>query len=86
MRSLIATGIVGAGIFGALTAGAVSIAGPAAAACQTASVGFFGGGQRCDGPVDQYGNYTRCESGHGMGFGGSNCYVVNVRDAAPIPG
>lgn len=86
MRSLIVTGILGAGILGALSAGAITIASPASAGCQSAFVGIFGGGQRCDGPVDQLGNYTRCDTGHGMGFGGSNCYVVNVNDAPRIPG
>ena len=80
MRSFIV-----AGALAALAVGGISVAGPASAGCQSASVGFFGAGQRCDGPIDQLGNFTRCDSGHGMGFGGSNCYVVNVNDAGQAP-
>ena len=86
MRALIVTGMIGAGIISGLGATAMATAGPASAGCQGASVGFFGGGQRCDGPVDNMGNYTRCESGHGFGFGGSNCYTLHVSQSPRIPG
>lgn len=65
----------------ALIAGAIETAAPASAGCNSVSVSIFGGGKRCDGPVDPLGNFTRCDSGYGMGFGGSRCYVVNVGDA-----
>jgi hypothetical protein len=69
-----------------LTGGvAIPFAAPASAGCQSVFIGIFGGGQRCDGPVDPVGYYTRCDSGQGMGFGGSNCYAVNVGDLAQPP-
>ncbi|MGV0715842.1 hypothetical protein ABQE93_10590 [Mycolicibacterium sp. XJ662] len=76
--------IVGAAI-AFLTASGLAVATPANAGCQSAWVGIFGGGQRCDGPIDTLGNFTRCDRGHGMGFGGSNCYVVNVGDPGQPP-
>ncbi|OBF29141.1 hypothetical protein [Mycobacterium sp. ACS4331] len=77
--------VIIAGIAGVLASGGIAMAGPATAGCQSAFISIFGGGQRCDGPIDQLGNFTRCDSGHGMGFGGSNCYVVNVSDPAQAP-
>ena len=77
--------VIIAGIAGVLASGSITIASPAHAGCQSAFVGIFGGGKRCDGPIDQLGNYTRCDSGHGMGFGGSNCYVVNISDSGQPP-
>ena len=68
-----------------LASAGIVVAAPANAGCQSAFVGIFGGGQRCDGPIDQLGNFTRCDAGYGMGFGGSNCYVVNVGDRAQPP-
>jgi hypothetical protein len=73
---------------GAMTilAGAtIMLATPANAGCQTISLGIFGGGEQCDGPVDQLGNFTRCASGNAMGFGGSNCFVVSVSDPGRSP-
>ncbi|MBN3458870.1 hypothetical protein JNN96_33065 [Mycobacterium sp. DSM 3803] len=70
---------------GLLAASGIALAAPAGAGCQGAYIGIFGGGQRCDGPVDPLGNFTRCESGYGMGFGGQNCYVVNVGDPGHGP-
>ncbi len=68
-----------------LATGAIATAAPAAAGCNSVSVSIFGGGSRCDGPVDPLGNFTRCDRGYGMGFGGSRCYVVNLGDAAQAP-
>ncbi|WP_233716394.1 hypothetical protein [Mycolicibacterium vinylchloridicum] len=69
----------------ALIAGAIGTAAPAAAGCNSVSVSIFGGGSRCDGPVDRLGNFTRCDSGYGMGIGGSRCYVVNFGDSGHPP-
>ncbi|GAY13879.1 hypothetical protein [Mycobacterium sp. shizuoka-1] len=79
--------LVAAGAFaaGAITACAIATAAPASAGCNSVSVSFFGGGKRCDGPVDPVGNFTRCDSGYGMGFGGSRCYVVNLGDSGQAP-
>jgi hypothetical protein len=68
-----------------LATGGIALATPATAGCQSVFIGIFGGGQRCDGPIDPLGNFTRCDSGHGIGFGGSNCYVVNLGDPAQPP-
>ena len=73
------------GTLAILAAGGIALAAPADAGCQSAFVGFFGSGQRCDGPIDRLGNFTLCDSGHGMGFGGSTCYVVKVGDPAQPP-
>ena len=84
MKSLMISGVIAI-----LAMGGIMLATPAHAGCQSAYVSIFGGGQRCDGPIDSLGNFTRCDNGYGMGFGGSNCYVVNVADPAQpghIPG
>ncbi len=74
--------MIAAGVF---STGAIVTATPADAGCNSVAVSFFGGGSRCDGPVDSLGNFTRCDSGYGMGFGGSRCYVVNLGDVAQAP-
>lgn len=71
--------VVGAAV-GILAAGGLAVAAPASAGCVNVSIGFFGGGSRCDGPIDEGGNFTRCDRGYGLGIGGSNCYVINVGD------
>lgn len=68
-----------------LALGGIQFAAPASAGCQSVFIGFFGGGERCDGPVDPVGYYTRCDRGQGMGFGGSNCYTINVGDPNQPP-
>lgn len=68
-----------------LMAGGIDLAAPASAGCNTLAIGIFGNGQRCDGPVDQAGDFTRCDQGFGMGFGGSRCYVVKLGDPGQPP-
>ncbi|SBS75496.1 conserved exported hypothetical protein [uncultured Mycobacterium sp.] len=70
---------------GVLATSAIATAAPAAAGCNSVSVSIFGGGKRCDGPVDPLGNFTRCDSGYGMGFGGSRCYIVNLGSPGDAP-
>ncbi|WP_102144539.1 hypothetical protein [Mycobacterium hubeiense] len=77
--------IIISGLISLLASGGIAVATPASAGCQSAFVSIFGGGQRCDGPINSLGNFTRCDAGHGMGFGGSNCYVVNVNDPTQAP-
>jgi hypothetical protein len=63
-----ATIVLGAAL-SILAGGAVVMAAPASAGCQSVSVGIFGRGSRCDGPIDPQGNFTRCDQGRAMGFG-----------------
>ncbi len=74
-----------ASAIGALVSGGIGLASPAAAGCNTMAIGIFAGGQRCDGPVDGTGDFTRCDQGFGMGFGGSRCYVVKFGDPGQPP-
>ncbi len=68
----------------ALTAGglAVALAAPANAGCQSGWTPW-GGGEICDGPIAPDGNFERCQSTGVLGFGGSNCFIVNVNSAQP---
>ena len=64
---------------GTLAAGGIALAGaaPASAGCQG---GFtpWGGQQTCDGPVNADGMFERCVTTNAMGFGGTNCVILNV--------
>lgn len=80
MKKLVLTTAVGA----LLTSG-IGLAAPASAGCNSLAIGVFGSGQRCDGPIDPSGEFTRCDQGYGMGFGGSRCYVVKFGDPGQPP-
>lgn len=77
MKSLV---VLAAGV---LTAAGVAVgtAAPAAAGCQG---GFtpWGGGTTCDGPVTEDGYFQRCVTAGAMGFGGTNCFQLNVNNLA----
>ncbi|MCK0174073.1 hypothetical protein [Mycolicibacterium sp. F2034L] len=68
---------------GALAAGGLALgaAAPAAAGCQGGWTPW-GGGTTCDGPINQDGSFERCVTAGAMGFGGTNCYVLNVSNLA----
>jgi len=66
----------------AASALAVASAAPANAGCQ-AGWTPWGGGEICDGPVAPDGNFERCQSTGVLGFGGTNCFIVNVGSAQP---
>jgi hypothetical protein len=74
-----------ASIIGVMLAGGIDLASPASAGCNWVAVGGFGGGRRCDGPINRSGQFMRCDQGHGMGFGGTNCYVVQFGDPNQAP-
>ncbi|AMO61197.1 Uncharacterised protein [Mycolicibacterium phlei] len=67
---------------GALVAGGLTFAAPANAGCQGAWTPW-GGGTICDGPVAEDGSFERCQSAGAMGFGGTNCFILNVANANP---
>lgn len=77
MKSLIAfaAGILAAGGI------AVGTAAPASAGCQG---GFtpWGGGTTCDGPITEDGTFQPCVTTSALGFGGTNCYQLNVNNLA----
>jgi hypothetical protein len=66
----------------ALGASGLAFAAPANAGCQ-AGWTPWGGGEICDGPVGPDGNFERCQSVGVLGFGGTNCFIVNIADANP---
>jgi hypothetical protein len=72
-NGLIMKYLVLASVIGLVLTSSIGLASPAAAGCNTMSIGIFGSGQSCDGPVDPEGDFTRCDQGYGMGFGGSRC-------------
>lgn len=76
MKTLVALAV------GALAAGGIALAAPANAGCQSTWTPW-GGGEICDGPVGPDGNFERCQSARAMGFGGSNCFILNVANANP---
>ena len=64
---------------------ALASAAPANAGCQG---GFtpWGGGQTCDGPLAADGSFQRCVTSNVLGFGGTNCYILNVSTMSePVP-
>lgn len=77
MKSLV---VLAAGV---LAAGGIAVgtAAPAAAGCQG---GFtpWGGGTTCDGPITEDGFFQRCVTAGAMGFGGTNCFQLNVNNLA----
>lgn len=73
MRALIVV------VAGALAASGLALAGaaPAYARCQG---GFtpWGGQEICDSPLASDGSFERCITTNAMGFGGSNCFTLNI--------
>ena len=78
MKGLVALAI------SAMTASGIAIvlAAPANAGCQ-AGWTPWGGSEICDGPVAPDGNFERCQSTGVLGFGGTNCFIVNINNAQP---
>ncbi|KUI06390.1 hypothetical protein AU190_00015 [Mycolicibacterium acapulense] len=76
MKTLVALAV------GALAASGIALAAPANAGCQGGWTPW-GGGTICDGPVGADGNFERCQTAGAMGFGGTNCFIVNVSNANP---
>ncbi|BDY32172.1 MULTISPECIES: CDGP domain-containing protein [Mycolicibacterium] len=66
---------------GALAASGIALAGapPASAGCQGGWTPW-GGGTTCDGPISQDGTFQRCVTAGAMGFGGTNCYLMNINN------
>lgn len=58
---------------------ALAAAAPASAGCQGGWTPW-GGGTTCDGPVNSDGTFQRCVTAGAMGFGGTNCYLLNVNN------
>jgi hypothetical protein len=75
MRTVVALAI------GALAASGIALAAPASAGCQGGWTPW-GGGTTCDGPIAQDGTFQRCVTAGAMGFGGTNCYLLNVNNLA----
>jgi hypothetical protein len=70
--------LVGLAISG-LVAGGIALAAPANAGCQGGWTPW-GGGTTCDGPIAGDGTFQRCVTAGAMGFGGTNCYLLNVNN------
>ncbi|MCG5434464.1 hypothetical protein LV457_19515 [Mycobacterium sp. MYCO198283] len=72
----------------AVAASGIAIAGaaPASAGCQGGWTPW-GGGTTCDGPIASDGTFQRCVTAGAMGFGGTNCQLLNINDMAgqPVP-
>jgi hypothetical protein len=66
---------------GVLAAGGIALgtSAPAQAGCQGGWTPW-GGGTTCDGPIGQDGGFQRCVTAGAMGFGGTNCYLLNVNN------
>ncbi|TMS50156.1 hypothetical protein [Mycobacterium sp. DBP42] len=64
-----------------LAAGGIALAGaaPASAGCRGGWTPW-GGGTTCDGPIGHDGSFQRCVTAGAMGFGGTNCYQMNVNN------
>lgn len=75
--------VAGLVVAGVLAVGSVSVTGapPAEAGCQGGWTPW-GGGTTCDGPIGQDGTFQRCVTAGAMGFGGTNCYLLNINNIA----
>lgn len=75
--------VAGLVVAGVLAVGSVSVTGapPAEAGCQGGWTPW-GGGTTCDGPIAQDGTFQRCVTAGAMGFGGTNCYLLNINNIA----
>jgi hypothetical protein len=74
-------------LLGAISAAGIAVlsAPPANAGCQSMFTPW-GGGQRCDGPIDPNGFFQRCDSGGAMGFALPNqCYMVDSNNLGNNP-
>ena len=79
MKTLVALTISG------LAASSIAVATPASAGCQGGWTPW-GGGTTCDGPIGGDGTFQRCVTAGAVGFGGTNCYLLNVNElAAQVP-
>jgi len=70
-----------------IAAGGIAVmTSPAAeAGCQAFNTPW-GGGQRCDDPIDPNGFFRRCDSGGAMGFAlPSQCYMVDSKNLGNNP-
>lgn len=76
----VVTGLVVAVVL-AVSSVAVTGAAPARAGCQGGWTPW-GGGTTCDGPIAQDGTFQRCVTAGAMGFGGMNCYLLNINNIA----
>jgi hypothetical protein len=75
MKTLVALAV------SALAASGIALAAPANAGCQGGWTPW-GGGTTCDGPIAGDGTFERCVTAGAMGFGGTNCYLLNVNNLA----
>jgi hypothetical protein len=73
MKALVALAVAG------LAASGIALASPASAGCQGGWTPW-GGGTTCDGPIAGDGSFQRCVTAGAMGFGGTNCYLLNVNN------
>jgi hypothetical protein len=74
-------------LLGTIAAAGIAVlsAPPASAGCQSMFTPW-GGGQRCDGPIDPNGFFQRCDSGGAMGFTMPNqCYMVDSKNLGNNP-
>lgn len=71
--------LVGAAV-AVLTAGGIALAPPASAGC-IGGGGWGNGGETCDGPVIN-GWFQRCVTVVVLGWGGTNCYMVDINNMA----
>jgi hypothetical protein len=82
MKALIAFAVSAVAASGIAIAGAA----PANAGCQG---GFspWGGGETCDGPIAPDGSFQRCVTASALGWGGTNCQILNINNMAgqPVP-
>ncbi|HTM86306.1 MAG TPA: hypothetical protein VL179_15665 [Mycobacterium sp.] len=63
---------------------AMAVAVPAGAGCQGGWTPW-GGSTTCDGPINQDGTFQRCITAGAMGFGGTNCYLMNISNMGGSP-
>jgi hypothetical protein len=76
MRKVI-TSVLSSAVAAGGIAVSLLVAAPASAGCQGMNTPW-GGGQRCDSPIDAHGVFQRCDSGGVMGFAlPEQCYAVD---------
>jgi len=73
MKTLVALAISG------LVVSGIALAAHAGAGCQGGWTPW-GGSTTCDGPINVDGMFQRCVTTGALGFGGMNCYLLNINN------
>lgn len=75
------TALAASALLTACSVGTIGLvtAAPVQAGCQGGWTPW-GGGTTCDGPIAADGTFERCVTAGALGFGGTNCFLLNINN------